>query len=263
MTGMEKIRKKLADDELCVGTHVKWRDSSISESLSIGGFDYMWIDGEHGILSLDDTLNHIRAAQANGAAAFYRVPWNDPVLAKPILEMGPDGIIFPFVKTVDEARQAVAACRYPPKGVRGFCPGRAAKHGYMQFDEYLKAAEDVWVIVQIEHIDAVRNIDYILEVEGIDAFIVGQSDLSASMGIMCQLDNPRLIEVLGSLCEKLAASGRPFGTATGYNPHVVKRWMDWGGRLISVGGEEEFICRQTQITLEGMNSLFAESKAAK
>lgn len=255
---LDNIRAKLAKDELVIGTHVKWIDSSITESFSMGGFDYIWIDGEHGIMSLNDTLNHIRAAQANGAAAFCRIPWNDPVRVKPILEMKPDAIIFPFIRTKEEAELAVASCFYPPKGIRGYAPGRAMRHGQMSMDEYLKSAEDVWVIAQIEHIDAVKNIDEILEVEGIDAFIVGMSDLSASMGIMCQLDNPELLKVLDYLAEKIRTSGKPFGTATGFNPTVVGQWMSRGGRLISVGGEEEFLSKQSKYVLTEMNSIFGQ-----
>lgn len=258
MHGMKRIKDKLSRNDLCIGTHVKWNDNTITESFAMGGFEYIWIDGEHGPLSLQDIQNHIRAAQANGAAAFCRIPWNDPVRVKPILEMAPDAIVFPFVKTAEEARLAVASCRYPPAGIRGFAPGRASRNGFMPLDEYFESAKDIWVVAQIEHIDAVNNIDSILEVEGVDAFIVGMSDLSASMGIICQLDNPELLKTLDLLAEKFVKAKKPFGTATGFNPTILKAWIARGARLISIGGEEEFLSRQTRFVLGEMASFFAE-----
>jgi 2-keto-3-deoxy-L-rhamnonate aldolase RhmA len=257
---LNKIKSKLKNNELVIGTHVKWIDNSITELFSMIGFDYIWIDGEHGFQSLEDTQNHIRAAQAHGAAAFCRIPWNDPVRVKPILEFGPDAIVFPFIRTAKEAEQAVSACMYPPKGVRGWAPGRCINYGLMPMQEYLVDAVETWVVVQIEHIDAVNNIDEIIAVDGINAFIVGMADLSWSMNIPCQLDNPQLLAVLDTLAEKFVSAGKPFGTATGFNPVVLKQWINRGGRLISVGGEEEYLCRQGQMVLGEMKRFFSELK---
>jgi 2-dehydro-3-deoxyglucarate aldolase/4-hydroxy-2-oxoheptanedioate aldolase len=260
MAGMERIKQKLASDEVIIGTHVKWADNSITELFSMAGFDYIWIDGEHGYQSLQDTLNHIRAAQANGAAAFCRIPWNDPVRAKPILEMGPDALIFPFIRTREDAELAAASCHYPPKGVRGWAPGRAINNGLMSQDEYLKKAADIWVIAQIEHIDAVTNLDQILEVDGINGYIIGMSDLSSSMNILGQLANPELIKIIDEIAAKIKAKGKSFGTAAGFNERVLCQWIKRGGRLISIGGEEEFLCRQSRFVLGEMDKFIKENR---
>ncbi|WP_286174982.1 aldolase/citrate lyase family protein, partial [Harryflintia acetispora] len=129
MFQIDELKKKLENGGLAIGTHVKWREASFSELFAMEGYDYIWIDGEHSALTLDMVAAQVRAAQANGAAAFYRVPWNDPVLVKPVLEIGVDGVIFPFIRTAKEAAAAVAACKYPPEGIRGYAPGRAIRYG--------------------------------------------------------------------------------------------------------------------------------------
>src|SRR4051812_9248693 len=103
----------------------------------------------------------MRETLVRGAHLFQRVPWNDPVLIKPILDMGAEGIIVPLVRTVEDAEKAVAACKYPPEGVRGFGPRRPSDFGRLK-----KMNDSILVILQIEHIDAVNNIDGMLAVPG-------------------------------------------------------------------------------------------------
>lgn len=261
MFRIDELKKKLENGGLAIGTHVKWREASFSELFAMEGYDYIWIDGEHSALTLDMVAAQVRAAQANGAAAFYRVPWNDPVLVKPVLEIGVDGVIFPFIRTAKEAAAAVAACKYPPEGIRGYAPGRAIRYGLTPMEEYFEQAKKTWVIAQLEHIDAVRNLDEILSVPGIDAFVVGMMDLSASIGKIGQLRDPQLLGLLDEIGEKCRADGRPFGVSMGYMPEIVEEWMARGARLISVGGDEEFLVKQGTATLQGMKGLFQKEAA--
>lgn len=261
MFRIDELKKKLENGGLAIGTHVKWREASFSELFAMEGYDYIWIDGEHSALTLDMVAAQVRAAQANGAAAFYRVPWNDPVLVKPVLEIGVDGVIFPFIRTAKEAAAAVAACKYPPEGIRGYAPGRAIRYGLTPMEEYFEQAKKTWVIAQLEHIDAVRNLDEILSVPGIDAFVVGMMDLSASIGKIGQLRDPQLLGLLDEIGEKCRADGRPFGVSMGYMPEIVEEWMARGARLISVGGDEEFLVKQGTATLQGMKELFQKEVA--
>jgi len=128
----EKIKKKIP----IIGTLVSINDSSITELLCDIGFDFIWIDMEHTPIVKKDVHFHIMAAKGTGAATFVRVAWNDPILVKPILEMGPSGIIFPFIRTASEARKAVSSCLYPPKGIRGFGPRRSIKYGITDIKIY-------------------------------------------------------------------------------------------------------------------------------
>lgn len=124
-----KIREKMRRREFILGTNTTFNDACVTELLGDCGFDFIWIDMEHTTITKDSAVQHLIACRASGAASFVRIPWNDPVLAKPILDMGADGIIIPQIRSYDEAVAAVAAMKYPPKGVRGWAPVRASDYG--------------------------------------------------------------------------------------------------------------------------------------
>ena len=126
---MNKLREKLNSGKTAIGSHISLADSTVTEIMGEVGFDYLWIDTEHTSMSLEDLRNHLVAARATGVSPIVRVPEVSQVQAKPILEMGPEGIIFPQVNSYEQALEAVAACRYPPKGNRGGGPRRAMHFG--------------------------------------------------------------------------------------------------------------------------------------
>ena len=163
MNNADKIKEKWSRGELCVGTVVQFMDPAVTELYGEAGFDFVWIDLEHSAMSVSDALGHVRAARGVDIAAFIRVPSRDPVLVKPILELHPAAVIVPRIESVADAEAAVKACRYPPAGVRGIGPARGVRFGGRDMVDYLdKAAEETMVILQIEHIDAVAEIDAIL-----------------------------------------------------------------------------------------------------
>ena len=256
MVRLDRIKKKIEEKKPVIGTHVRWTDSSVAEILAISGYDYIWIDGEHGAMSIETINNHLRAIQPYGTAAFVRVPWNDPVLVKPYLEMGVDGIIFPWILTKEDAEKAVASCCYPPVGIRGFGPGRGNLYGFMNIDEYLEEAKQIWKIIQIEHITAVENLDEILSVKGIDAVIVGMQDLSGSMGILTKIKQPELKAQCDFIGEKCKAAGIPFGVSMFYDEEIVADWFRRGASLMTSGGDQDFICGGARANLKDVNALF-------
>lgn len=173
MAGYENQMRKLLDgDKPIYGTNINIRDPLVSDLLG-RIYDFLWIDGEHSFLSDGDIFNHILAAKAAGAASLVRIPWNDPVLAKPILEMGPDGIIFPMVCNKDEARAAIDACLYPPYGHRGWGPIRSIDYGALNPQEYVSSLPNrIYKVIQIETYYAVDALEEILCVDGIDCVCV-------------------------------------------------------------------------------------------
>ena len=163
-----------------------------------------------------------------GCAGFVRVRANDPMLIKPYLDLAPDAVIVPMVNTPEAAEAAVAACRYPKTGIRGCGVRRATRYGADDFPGYVRRSEtEPMVIIQIEHIDAVRNLDRILDVKGIGSICVGPCDLSGSMGILNQMDNPELNKVLDEICRKVKARGIMLGTAAGDFPRWKARGVDY------------------------------------
>src|SRR5262245_39526938 len=119
MENAVKFREKLGRGDVALGTCVSFTDPTVTEALS-AILDFVWIDMEHSVLSLEAVQGHVMATMGSDTTALVRVPWNDPVLIKPVLDLGADGIIVPNVRSVEEARRAIAACLYPPEGIRGF-----------------------------------------------------------------------------------------------------------------------------------------------
>lgn len=259
MGNLNRIKEKIRRGEPVIGVHCRSCDSELVEMMAACGNDFIWIEGEHSSLDKQNFKHHIMAAQARGAAAFVRVPWNDPVLVKPILEIGPDGIVFPMVRTAEEARKAIESCQYPPKGIRGFGPQRAMNFGLMPTSEYLAQADDsIWKIIQIEHCDAVENLDDILQVPGVDAIVVGMMDLSGSVNKLAQLDSPEVVALMDIIAEKAARHNVPLGVSMSYNPAKVRYWIEKGIRWISAGADVEYVCQGALDTLRKVRAMFDE-----
>src|SRR5690349_5470490 len=122
------LTDKLRRGQVCLGTTITFADPTVTEALC-GVLDFVWIDMEHNPLSLEAVQGHIMATKGSDTTPLVRVPWNDPVLIKPVLDIGAAGVIIPLIRTADDARRAVAACRYPPDGIRGFGPRRPSNYG--------------------------------------------------------------------------------------------------------------------------------------
>lgn len=248
-----------------IGGHVFLTDPSLSEAMACFGYQFIWIDGEHGAFDRERLLSHIVAANAGGAAAIVRVTTNDPALIKPVLEMGPDGIIVPMVCTVAEAERAVAACRYPPTGVRGFGPRRAIRYGAMSGGEYLAGAdESILKIVQIEHAEGVRNLPEILRVDGIDAVIIGPNDLSASVGKLGKLKDPEVTALYDRIIAACKEAGMPCGTSIGPNDRdYVADWIGRGIDYISCGDELAFMAAGSASIISFIKDQFSRGIARR
>lgn len=237
-----RIRGKISRGELVVGTAISLNDPVVSEILGSCGFDFLWIEGEHSKLDKGDIDLHIMAAGKHDVAPFVRVAWNDPVLAKPMLDIGAAAIIFPFIKTEDEAELAVKSCRYPPRGIRGFGPTRAIKYGLVDNEEYLKFSEkEPWIILQIEHVDAVNNLEKILKVDGVDSIVVGPMDLSASIGLLGQTNHPEVLKLIDRIAVKCLEAKIPFGASIGFNEKNITDWIKRGVSWLSLDGESDYL----------------------
>ena len=178
-----RLQQRIARREPVVGVFIDIADSVTSEIAGYAGCDFVWIDTEHGPLDRREVYHHVLAAQATGCCAFVRVPGVEYYQIKHLLDMGPDGVIFPFVNTAEIARKAVEATTYPiDGGKRGIGPLRAVRYGIDSEADYLPRAKDeVWKIFQIETMEAVENLEEIAAVEGYHSLFVGAADLGMSM----------------------------------------------------------------------------------
>ena len=220
--------KNIAEKKISLGCVVTLSDLTVSELAGDCGMDFVWIDAEHAPHTIDGVMKHLIAVRGTGCAGLVRVRANEPMLIKPYLDLAPDGVIIPMVNTAEEARAAVAACRYPLTGIRGCGVRRATHYGADDFFEYRDASETKpLVIIQIEHIEAVKNLDAILDVPGIGSICIGPCDLSGSMGILNQMNDPELNKVIDEGCAKVKKKGLLLGTAAGDFPRWRDRGVDW------------------------------------
>src|SRR6202451_2088998 len=172
MPKLDPFREKMLRGEVCLGTTITFTDPAVTESLA-DDLDFVWIDAEHNALSLETIQLHLMAVRNSTTFPVVRVAWNDPVLLKPVLDIGAPGVVVPLIRTPEDARLAVAACLYPPEGVRGFGPRRASRFGREGGPEFCRQAnETIMVNVQIEHAEAVRNADAILAAEGLSGIVI-------------------------------------------------------------------------------------------
>lgn len=184
---------------------------SIAEILAASGYDWVVIETEHTAIDVSEVLPLIVAIERHGCVPLVRLAWNDPIQAKAVLDSGAAGVLVPMVNSAEDARAAVQAVKYPPVGKRGVGLARAQGYG-ATFDEYVRRSnEDSLLIVQIEHIDAVRNIDEIVAVEGIDGTFIGPYDLSSSMLIPGQLTHPDVVEAKRRVLDATLKAGLTAG----------------------------------------------------
>ncbi len=238
MNQIEKIRDQWKRGELSLGTAVALTDGAVSELFGEAGYDFVWIDCEHSAISLSQALDHIRAARGAGAAAFVRVPSNDPVVMKPYLELHPAAIIVPRIESLQDAERAVAGFHYPPRGSRGFGPARGVRFGAVAPPQYLAEIErNMMLVLQIEHIRAVDEIDAILELPGLDSIVAGPGDLSASMGLGGQAGHPEVSAACEKIYRAAIRKGIPAGHSTGFDPQGIRRWLGLGLSWIAVDGD--------------------------
>ena len=262
ISNLSRIKDKISKGELVIGVGVSLGDPVVSEILCHCGFDFVWIDYEHGALDRKLIDLHIMAIRGCGVAPFVRIPWNDPVLAKPILDMGPAAIIFPFIKTVEDARLAVSSCKYPPEGIRGFGPRRANNYYTINTKDYLNLSRsEPWVILQIEHKDAVANIEEIVKVNGVDSIVIGPCDLSGSIGLLGKTDHPenvKLIDKISSVCNN---AKMPFGASIGINDfEVYKAWIERGVCWLECGNDIPYLVQGGKRSIKDVNKIYKEYK---
>jgi 2-keto-3-deoxy-L-rhamnonate aldolase RhmA len=242
------FRARLKSRDKLLGTMVTLASAASAEVLASLGFDWLFIDGEHGPLETRE-LGEILQAVGHKTACIVRVPEAAEVPIKKALDLGAHGIIVPQVNTAEQAASVVRWARDAPEGARGV--GLARAHGYgVTFREYLSSANrDIAVIVQAEHVRAVENIEAIVRVPGVDAVLLGPYDLSASLGKMGQIDDALVVAAIGRVTDVCRAAGMPLGyfgvTAAAVQPYVAR-----GYTLIVAGVDTLYLASGAKALLE-------------
>ena len=217
----------LAREWLC-GTFLNLGSPITVELAGAIGFDWLLIDHEHGAFGEDTLLHQLQAAAATPAPAIVRIAANEPARFKRVLDAGAQGVMVPYITSAAEARAAVSAMRYPPRGTRGVAKSHRGSRFGLEFDEYYRHAhERLLGVMQIETPGAVETIDEIAGIDGVDVLFVGPTDLSYNMGIPDDLGHPRFQAAL----ERVSAAGSVHGKAAGilvHAPDLVTRCRELG-----------------------------------
>lgn len=232
INNLEKFLSKIDGGEIPLGCCITFTDPAVTELACEAGFDFVWIDGEHGEFGRREAMLHMMAVKGTDTACLYRVPACDHTEIKRVIDFAPAGIIVPMVMNAEDARLAVAACRYPPEGNRGCGFRRGLGYGAGDFAGYWEASKsDPLVIIQLEHIEAVANLDSILDVPGVGSIIVGPYDLAASMGKPGRWDDPEVASTFDLVCRKVREKGLPLGV---YTECMFDVWKKRGVQYFSV-----------------------------
>ena len=207
------FKKRLLSGERCFGCWLHLCSPMAAEILALAGYDAMIIDHEHGSSDLVGAIQIMHAMSAMPASPIIRVPWNDPVALKRSLDTGPEGVMIPSVNSADQATAALAACRYPPDGMRGAAYGlvRASDYGMAAKDYFEDVQDNLLVICQIETSEAVDAIPEIAAVDGVDMLFIGPIDLSGSIGKLGRFDDDAVVALRGRAENAIKASGKLLG----------------------------------------------------
>lgn len=228
INNLELFKKKALSGYPASGVVITLNDPAVSELIADAGFDFTWLDMEHNPFTVSDAQNHIMALRGTNCAPFVRVPWNEQGVIKPIVDLAPAGLIVPMVNTVENLEAIVDACRYPPVGKRGCGLRRAINYGAKPNDVYFEEAkQEPLIIAQIEHIDALGNLDKILKVKELGSICIGPYDLSGSMGKFAQPDDPEVGKVIDEICEKAHKAGVLVGAFAENYPVWAHRGLNW------------------------------------
>jgi len=210
------LKNKLLNKEFTIGSWVTLGSPDVTEIMAKADYDWLVVDLEHSVISIDIAGDLIRIIDLCGVSPLVRLTSNDANQIKRVMDAGVHGIVVPMINSAEEARYAVSATRYRPEGIRGVGLARAQGYG-AKFNEYLHwQVDNPVVIVQIEHINAVHNLEEIISVPGVDGFIIGPYDLSCSMGIPGKFEDSKFIETINNIRE----TGIKLGVSVGI--HIVE-----------------------------------------
>ena len=249
VTSPNRFKQAIARGQRVVGMWSALASPIVAEILSGTGFDWIVIDGEHAPNDIPSLLGQLQAMRGSTAEPVFRVPWNDMVIIKRALDVGARTLIVPFVQNAEEAGRAAAATLYPPRGVRGVAVAvRASDFG--RVPNYLtNAHQDTCLLVQLETRAALKEIEAIAKVDGVDGLFIGPSDLAADMG---HLGNPAHTDVQAAVRDaaaRIRAAGKPAGTLV-RTVEDAERMFEWGFTFVAAGIDVAILGRNAEALAE-------------
>ncbi|MHA3978849.1 HpcH/HpaI aldolase family protein [Halovulum sp. GXIMD14794] len=242
------FKRGLKAGEVQYGLWVSLCSGLAADIVADAGYDWLLVDMEHSPSGIETVLHQMQAITPYGSTALVRPPWNEPVQVKRLLDAGAPGFLFPMVQNAEEAAAAVAACRYPPKGIRGVSSvqrgnrwGRDPKY----LDEY---EDETCILVQVESVEALERAEEIATVDGVDGVFFGPADIAASMGKVGKHTDPEVWDAIYAAAARVRAKGVPTGTLIG-DPSIISRCLDEGFLFVAIGTDHSLLARGAEALL--------------
>jgi 4-hydroxy-2-oxoheptanedioate aldolase len=249
------IRERALRGELLAGTFLNLGSSLTAEIAGRAGLDWVVIDLEHGAGDRQNLLFQLQALEGTTTVPLVRVPWNDLVWFKRVLDLGASGVMVPWVNSAEEARRAVAARRFPPQGTRGVASSNRASAFGADFDAYFRSANDQLLLAaQIETRQALESVEEIAAVDGVDVLFVGPLDLSVSLGVPRQLAHPDMRAAKARVVEACRRAGKAAGILLA-REEEVQETVDSGFSFVGLSSDGA-------VVLQGMNRIVATFQTA-
>ena len=233
---INRFKQRLLAGEQQVGLWSSLSSAAATEILADSGFDWILIDTEHAPNETPMVADQLRAASMGRASPVVRPAWNDAVILKRLLDVGVQTLLVPFIQNAAEAARAVAATRYPPRGMRGVASvHRANRYGRVP-DYFARADDEMCVLVQLETGPAVEALEEIAAVEGVDGVFIGPSDLAASLGYLGNNAHPEVRETIERACRRAQAIGKAIGILAPIESDA-RAYLDMGFAFVAVGSD--------------------------
>ena len=248
-----RVKQMLREGKPAIGSWLVSGSPVAAEQMAHLGFDWLNIDQEHAAIDATLTQYLLQAISTTETVPMVRVPWNDPAYIKRALDAGTYGLVIPMVSSAEEAQAVVRAAKYPPQGRRSVGGVRTRLYGGPDYVEH--ANDEMLVVVQIEHVDAVRNCEAILSTPGVDAYIVGPNDLCASMGLPASYDpnSPEFEEALDTVLKTAKRLGVPAGIHTSSGKAAARR-IEQGYQFVSIQSDVALMAQAARLAVADARS---------
>src|SRR3954462_2282139 len=233
---MNRVKQLWREGKPAVGGWVSMPHAFVAEVMAHTGLDWLCVDMQHGCIDYSDAVPMLTAISTTNVTPFVRVPWNEPAMIMKVLDAGAYGVIVPMVGSRAEAERAVAACRYPPQGMRSNGPNRVLLYAGSDYQKY--ANQEVACVVMIETAEGIEKMDEIISTPGVDAAYIGPTDLALALGLPPVMDNdePKHVETVGRIPEWCRQHKKIGGIHTA-SPKFTQRYLDQGFKMVMLGAD--------------------------